>query len=81
MSRTIVTDEETLREIVRAEVEAALSGRGEPQARLLSPDEAAELLGVTRQTVLRMAAAGRIPCVRLSSQLIRFREADVRRAG
>lgn len=41
-------------------------------SRKLKVGEVAELLGVSRQTVYRMAAAGRIPCVVISRRIIRF---------
>lgn len=46
-------------------------------SRLLTPEDVAEMLGVSRRTVTRMAAAGELPAVRIGSQW-RFREQTVR---
>jgi len=44
---------------------------------LLTPDETAEHLSVSRKTVLRLADRKELPAVRLSRRLVRFRPADV----
>lgn len=44
---------------------------------LLTVREVAERLKVARTTVLRWAAAGHLPHVRLPSGALRFREADL----
>ncbi len=45
-------------------------------SRLLTPEDVAEMLGVSRRTVTRMAAAGELPAVRIGSQW-RFREQSI----
>lgn len=45
--------------------------------RLLLPQEVAEVLSVHRRTVDRWTKEGRLPTVRLSDKIIRFREEDV----
>ena len=44
---------------------------------VLTTSEVADRFGVSRATVLRWAAAGRIPSRRLGPKTIRFRAADV----
>jgi excisionase family DNA binding protein len=39
---------------------------------LLTAEELAEVLGVNRDTVLRLARAGTIPCIRMTARLVRF---------
>ncbi len=45
--------------------------------RLLTTREVAELLGVSSETVLRWWRAGRVPGVRLASNVLRFRESAI----
>ena len=45
-------------------------------SRLLTPEQVAEMLGVSRRTVQRMAAAGELPAVRIGSQW-RFRPESI----
>ena len=40
--------------------------------RLLTPDEVASRLSVSKRTVYRLAATGQIPVVRMSRKLLRF---------
>lgn len=40
--------------------------------KMLSPDAAADLLGVCKQTVLNMVKDKRLPCIRLGSQIVRI---------
>ncbi len=44
---------------------------------LLSAEEIAERLNVSRSVVYRLASKGILPKVRVSSRLIRFRSSDV----
>ena len=44
---------------------------------LLTPDQVAELLALSRREVLRMARIGELPRVRLNARRIRFRRSDV----
>jgi excisionase family DNA binding protein len=54
--------------------------RGAPAAsRLLTPGEAAELLGAERHKVMRLANAGALPVIRTLGGHRRFRAADVER--
>ncbi len=48
-----------------------------PRDRLLTTREVAEVLGVSSETVLRWWRAGRVPGVRLASNVLRFRESAV----
>jgi excisionase family DNA binding protein len=45
--------------------------------RLLTSKEVAELLGVSKETVLRWWRAGEIPGYRLAPTVLRFRESDL----
>lgn len=45
---------------------------------LLRPEEVAEILRLSRRTVIRMARDGEIPCIRIG-RLVRFERADVER--
>lgn len=45
-------------------------------SRLLTPEDVAEMLGVSRRTVTRMTAAGELPAVRIGSQW-RFRPESI----
>lgn len=44
---------------------------------LLSPQQAAEFLGVSLVTVRRWFYAGRLPAVRLGVKLLKFKRADL----
>ena len=46
-------------------------GQGEEDV-WLTPKQAAAVLGLSRTTILRMAARGTLPCKRLSRKTIRF---------
>jgi excisionase family DNA binding protein len=48
-----------------------------PRDRLLTTREVAGILGVSAETVLRWWRAGRVPGVRLASNVLRFRESAV----
>ncbi len=43
-----------------------------PIPHLLRPEEVAEILGVHRSTVHRLAARGQLPCVRIPPRTLRF---------
>ncbi|MCY3019328.1 MAG: helix-turn-helix domain-containing protein [Planctomycetota bacterium] len=45
--------------------------------RLFTAAEVANCYGTSARTILRLARAGRIPCVRLTARLVRFRASDV----
>jgi excisionase family DNA binding protein len=45
--------------------------------RLLTVRELAERLGISSGTAYHWLSQGRLPCVRLSSRCVRFRESDV----
>ena len=45
--------------------------------RLLTVRELAERLGISAGTAYHWLSQGRLPCVRLSSRCVRFRESDV----
>jgi excisionase family DNA binding protein len=45
--------------------------------RLLTIRELAERLGISLGTAYHWLSQGRLPCVRLSSRCVRFREGDV----
>ena len=47
--------------------------------KLLTIREVAEHLGIATGTAYHWLSAGRLPCVRLSSRCVRFRESDVER--
>lgn len=47
--------------------------------KLLTVDEAADILGVTRRTLERWMAARKVPFVRLAAGTIRFRPCDLAR--
>ena len=44
---------------------------------LKTSEEMADFLRVKELTVRRWACAGRIPCVRMTKKVVRFRESDV----
>ncbi len=46
-------------------------------SKLLKVEDVAELLGVKTQTVYLYVTQKRIPFIRMSGKLIRFREADI----
>jgi excisionase family DNA binding protein len=45
--------------------------------RLLTVRELAERLGISAGTAYHWLSQGRLPCVRLSSRCVRFRESDI----
>jgi excisionase family DNA binding protein len=46
--------------------------------RLLKPEDVKDRLGLTSvHTIYRWAESGKLPVIRLSSRVLRFREADV----
>lgn len=45
--------------------------------RLLTTREVAELLGLSPEAVLRRVRRGELPCFRLSSKVLRFRESEI----
>lgn len=55
------------------------SNPGYPGARteLLSRGEVAQILGVSRNTVLRMVDRGELPAIRVGERLIRCRRSDI----
>ena len=46
---------------------------------LLSYAQAAQRLGVSRETIYRYQRAGKLPAIRLSSKTVRFRVSDLAR--
>lgn len=46
---------------------------------LLSYSQAAQRLGVSRETIYRYQCAGKLPAIRLSSKTVRFRVSDLER--
>lgn len=68
MNGQVVIDEqalaEMLRPIVRAEVERIVAGEVRP-GRLLTPAEAADVLGVSERSVARQCLNGELPAVRV----------------
>ncbi len=76
----LLVDEATLRRIVSEAVSEALAERSSG-LRLLTPAEAAEILGVNERTVLRWAKAGKLPYRELSSKVLRFVESEILAAG
>jgi excisionase family DNA binding protein len=64
--------------------ERALDPRGReliplsPGERLLSPQQAAQLFGVSLRTIRRLVASGELRCVRVG-RLVRFHPGDVSR--
>ena len=44
---------------------------------LMTPDEVAEVLRVSKETVLRWARSGKLPSLPLAGRIIRFRQEDV----
>jgi len=51
---------------------------GDLQA-LLDVQDVAQVLNVSRRTVWRLVATGRLPAVRLGPQVVRFRHQDLQR--
>jgi excisionase family DNA binding protein len=45
--------------------------------RMVSPEEAASMLSVDRETILRWVKAGKLPASKLSPRLIRIRVSDI----
>lgn len=67
-----------LRELIRSEIAAAQNGHGVEKDRLLTPDEAAEILGESKRWLYRHQR--QLPFIkRLSRKSLRFREAGLRR--
>jgi excisionase family DNA binding protein len=70
-----------IRKIVREEIAAALSGNGHPaeeKEKLLTPEQAAELIGVKKEWLYRHAK--QLPfCRRLSRKAVRFNETGLKR--
>lgn len=56
----------------------SVSGNSIPEA-LLSYAQAAQRLGVSRETIYRYQRAGKLPAIRLSSKTVRFRISDLAR--
>lgn len=48
-----------------------------PLLPLMTTSQVAEVLGLSAETIRDMAADGRLPCVRLSTKSLRFRQTDV----
>jgi excisionase family DNA binding protein len=48
-----------------------------PNTPLLSPKQAAELLGLNKHTILRWIKTGRLPAQKLSAQTFRIRREDL----
>lgn len=72
----MITAEE-LRAIVREEVRAAIGAReSREDADLLTPREAAEILGVSTRTLRDYSLRG-LRVVRVSSRVVRYRRADL----
>ncbi|GAB3052589.1 hypothetical protein GCM10027053_10760 [Intrasporangium mesophilum] len=53
------------------------STRGTPPRRLLTPQEAADIIQVSPTTLLRWAREGAVPCVTIPSGRRRFRISDL----
>jgi excisionase family DNA binding protein len=45
--------------------------------RLFTAAEVANCYGTSGHTILRLARAGRIPCVRITARVVRFRASDI----
>jgi excisionase family DNA binding protein len=56
----------------------SVSGNPTPET-LLSYAQAAQRLGVSRETIYRYQRAGKLPAIRLSSKTVRFRVSDLAR--
>jgi excisionase family DNA binding protein len=68
---------EELRAIVREEVRAAIGAReARDESELLTPREAADILGVTTRTLRDYSARG-LRVVRVSPRVVRYRRADL----
>lgn len=68
-------NEHSLSEIVLTD---SVSGNPTPET-LLSYAQAAQRLGVSRETIYRYQRAGKLPAIRLSSKTVRFRVSDLAR--
>ena len=71
---------ESIRQVVREEIQATLSSNGRPaeESRLLTPEEACEILHVNKAWLFRHSK--RLPFVRkLSHKNVRFDEAGLKR--
>ena len=73
----IVTDAETLTRIVDEAVRSALERAGRPPLKLLTPDEAGQLLGVNPRTLLRWVKTREIPHRQVGPKLVRFVESEL----
>jgi len=76
MMKILTADADTL-----ARVDAVLEGAGADPGdlRLLTQEDVAESLGVSRQTVWRMLQAGRLPAVKTVGDRLRIPAAAVQR--
>ena len=72
----VILSREELVEAVAEGVRRALDDRAETSPEWLTSTSAAELLGVHRKTVERLAKSGRLPVHRVG-RLLRFRRSDV----
>lgn len=55
----------------------AIMATAAAKKQMVSPADAAEMLSVDRDTVLRWIRAGKLPSVRLSRRIIRIRVSDL----
>ncbi len=60
-----------------AEVET-LPPKADPDSELTDKDGVAEMLLVSRRTVDNLMAEGRLPFIKLTPKIVRFRKSDVR---
>ena len=74
--RVIVVSPEDLRALVAEAVREAM-GQREDSLRLLSPDEAGAVLGVTGRTVLKWAKNEGLPHRELGPKVVRFVESEI----
>lgn len=49
------------------------------ETELLTPGQVAEILCVSRASVSRLAKDGLLPCVRITTRIVRFRRDDIDR--
>ena len=62
---------------LRALVSLGQKGGAVVSITLLSTEELAVHLGVSKDSIRRLVRSGELPCIRLGERMIRFREADV----
>ncbi|MEC7520121.1 MAG: helix-turn-helix domain-containing protein [Myxococcota bacterium] len=77
----VITDMTTLRKLIAAAVREALEERKSASLRLLTAEEAAERMGVGRETVLKWARRDGLPHRKLGGKEVRFVEAEIMEWG